>query len=301
MLEIVNKCCLIYNQQHDRVLREYYLYCVNLFKKACANSSLKANFLFGDYQFQSPNSNRNIRVDIQHEHTLVKPGGRGSEGHPMGKVKLGDSNYLVRIDRLNYFNTVDIIIDYSQPNAFNVKNSGLFDEYYKKSIYVAPLLFDVQKPIFKHKSYNCATTFINTQEPRRKKLLEEIVSKNFNCININNRFSKKELLSLYDDFKILINIHQTDHHDSFEELRVLSALLNGMLVISEVSPLKTSIPYNDFIIWSNYDEIVDMAKLVSDKYEHYWRDTFTEDFSAKMKEIERNNLLTVTNKLKEFE
>lgn len=301
MLETVNNCCFVYNPPHDRVLREYYLYCITLFKTVCANSKIKANFLFGDYQFPTVNNNRNIRVDIQHEHTLVKPGGRGSEGHPLGKISFQGSSYLVRIDRLDYFNSVDIIIDYSQPNAFNVQSSGLFDQYSKKSIYIAPLIFDVQKPTFKNKLYNCATTFINTQEPRRKKLLEEIINKNFNSINISNRFSKKELLSLYNDFKILINIHQTDHHDTFEELRVLSALLNGMLVVSENSPLKDLIPYNNFVIWANYTNIVDTAKLISDNYERYWHNTFTSAFSVKMNEIDKNNLLTITNKLKEFE
>ena len=74
--------------------------------------------------------------------------------------------------------------------------------------------------------------------------------------------------------KILINVHQTDHHHTFEELRVLPALLNGVIIISEDVPLKDKIPYNEFIIWSDYDKIVDKVKEVYENYEFYYNKIF---------------------------
>ena len=89
-----------------------------------------------------------------------------------------------------------------------------------------------------------------------------------------NCFDKKCLLELYQKNKILINVHQTDHHHTFEELRVLPALLNGVIIISEDVPLKDKIPYNEFIIWSDYDKIVDKVKEVYENYEFYYNKIF---------------------------
>ena len=92
--------------------------------------------------------------------------------------------------------------------------------------------------------------------------------------NINNCFSNEDLKKLYLDTKILINIHQTEHHDTFEELRVLPALLSGVIVISESSPLNNLIPYNDFIIWSSYDNIIETVKKIINNYDDYHNKIF---------------------------
>ena len=79
-------------------------------------------------------------------------------------------------------------------------------------------------------------------------LLNQIKQKGITYINVNNCFEKDKLQTLYKNTKILINIHQTDHHHTFEELRVLPALQCGVLVICEHSPLSNLIPGNDYII-----------------------------------------------------
>ncbi len=72
----------------------------------------------------------------------------------------------------------------------------------------------------------------------------------------------------------MINIHQTDHHDTFEELRCLPALLCGCIIISEDSPLKEHIPYNKYIIWTTYDRIIETVTDVLNNYEVYWDNIF---------------------------
>ena len=84
-----------------------------------------------------------IKIGINYEHTLVKEGGRSvPKGTPFGNIKYNENeNYLVRIDKLKHLNSCDIIIDYSNPNIANVKESGLFSDFSNKHIYVAPFLY----------------------------------------------------------------------------------------------------------------------------------------------------------------
>ena len=94
----------------------------------------------------------------------------------------------------------------------------------------------------------------------RKKLLENISKSNLSHSNTNNCFDKIKLQELYQNTKILINIHQTPYHDTFEELRCLPALQNGVIVVSEKSPLSHLVSYNELIIWTDYDNIINKTK-----------------------------------------
>jgi hypothetical protein len=143
----------------------------------------------------------------------------------------------------------------------------------------------------KERNINCLTTFINTNEPRRINLLNEIKNQNISHININNCFDSKELEKLYLNTKILINIHQTEHHHTFEELRVLPAILCGVLVICEDSPLKEKIPYHEFIIWTNYENILSKTMEVSKNYYLYYNKIFkNNDIFSKLNELNYNGL-----------
>jgi hypothetical protein len=70
------------------------------------------------------------RIGLQIEHTLVKPGGRGSENSPIGKIPIpGDAfsnNYLVRIAQFERLSSQDYVIEYSRSNFKNIKTSGYY-------------------------------------------------------------------------------------------------------------------------------------------------------------------------------
>jgi hypothetical protein len=184
--------------------------------------------------------------------------------------------YLVRIDRYEELNNSNIIIDYSIPNMYNIYSCNNYNNFYKKILYISPVLFDYdsQNYEYKERKINVLTTFINTNEPRRRRLFDNIKIANVDHKNINNCFSNEDLKKLYLNTKIIINIHQTSEHDTFEELRVLPALLSGVIVISESSPLNNLIPYNDFIIWSSYDNIIETVKKVINNYDDYHNKIF---------------------------
>jgi hypothetical protein len=108
-------------------------------------------------------------------------------------------------------------------------------------------------------------------------------------------FEKSELQTLYDKTKILINVHQTDHHHTFEELRVLPALSRGVLVVSEDVPLKDHIPYNEFIIWSTYEDLVDKVIEVEKNYDFFYKKIFTKKNKDKLIDLRNTNDKKINN------
>ena len=294
-IEKINKSFLFYNIEQYCYTKEYYLYIINLIKKILLNNNLYLNIILGNYNYNYnfENNYKNIIININYEHTLVKSGGRSCNNDPQGSVKVIDSkneeNYLVRIVDFDILNNSDVVIDYSIPNIINIHECNLFNNLYDKCVYIAPLLYELYI-IKDNRNINCLTTFINIEEPRRKKLLIDINSNNIEHININNCFDTESLGNLYKKTKIMINIHQTDYHHTFEELRVLPALLNGIIIICEDSPLKESIIYNKFVIWSNYDNIIQTIKDVENNYDFYWNNIFNNNELNTIIEImEKNN------------
>jgi hypothetical protein len=98
-----------------------------------------------------------------------------------------------------------------------------------------------------------------------------------------------------DEYKILVNIHQTDSYCTLEELRVLPALMTGILVISEDSPYKEHIPFSNHIIWSSYDNMVDTINNVLTNYDFFRQKYLTNlDLTLqKMKDNSDNEMFSI--------
>lgn len=255
---------LFYDNNPAYYIRDYYYYIFELVKEIMKHTPTR--------------SNNTIKIHINYEHTLVVPGGRDTNGSPVGSIpvlNIPGMNYLVRLPDLDKLVTSDIIFDYSIPNCKNVESPSDYSYLFKKYIYVPPLLYPLRIDI-NNRHIDILTTFINTNEPRRKELLDKIKSNNLPHHNINTCFDKNQLREIYNSTKIMINIHQTDHHHTFEELRVLPALLCGVIVVCEESPLMEHIPYKDYVIWCKYNEVVDLTKHIMDNYTTYYELLFSE-------------------------
>jgi len=277
LLKINKSNILISNKKH--YVNDYYQYILSLLKYIIYKNDISININLDSKEYNFNNNNKTIKIKINYEHTLVKKGGRSISGNtPIGKIKYNENEYyLVRIHGLESLKLADIVIDYSNPNIFNVKKSDLYNYFSNNHIYISPFLYENLDISSNNRKIESLTTFINTNEPRRKILLEKISQSALNHSNINNCFDKHKLQELYQDTKILINIHQTPHHDTFEELRCLPALQNGVIIVSEKSPLNHLIPYNDLIIWSDYHDIVDKTKEVLENYHEYHKNIFTKE------------------------
>jgi hypothetical protein len=288
ILEKINESFIYYDENYDIIAKDYYNYIVHLIKITISKNNY-LNIIVGNYTFDFNNDFKTITININLEHTLVKNGGRDLQNAQLGNINIPNTSeyYMIRIQDYNILRKADIIIDYSIPNIVNIKTSKEFDTYSKKNIYISPLLYPYYD-VPNNRNINCLTTFIDITQPRRALLLENMKLNNINHINISNCFEKTDLYNLYKNTKILINIHQTDHHHTFEELRVLPALLSGVIVICEESPLKEYIPYYNHVIWTTYEKIFDTISDVENNYEKYHSKIFGTFFS--LPETDSNNL-----------
>jgi len=294
IIENINIGKIGYNINHDIHINEYYMYIVNLFKGWLHSQDKALNLVIGNYNFNFGNNNKIIKIDVQCEHTLVKDGGRSIGERIYGQVKHKDGNYLVRIDKYDYLNSLDIVIEYSLPNMFNILSNKKFNDYYTKNIYIAPILYDIN--FSNLNKTDIVTLFSKNGSQRRGNILADMVKLNIPNKTIESCFSSQCILDLYDSCRILVNVHQTDHHHTFEELRVLPALLNGVIIISEDVPLKETIKYSDYIIWVNYDEIANKTLEVMNNYDYYYNKIFGDGvLSLILTNLKDNNIKTINN------
>lgn len=268
VLEKINRCYLAHNPEHDIHIREYYRYCTSLLRERLEKQTEDTNIILGPYNVVFPNQNRVVRLDLQVEHTLVKEGGRSVEQVVYGTVQYGKGNYyLIRIPNYEYYNSLDYIIEYSVPNIYNISTNSTFNEYRKKLLHIYPTLYKPSlNTVDGREGICCLFTRGNT---RRDSIVDKLQKNKLSINNITDCFESQQLKAVYSKSKILINIHQTDHHDTFEELRVLPALLNGTLIISEDVPLKDKILYSDLIIWTSYEDLPSRVLEVNSNYEYY--------------------------------
>lgn len=283
----INGSTLYFEDTQGPYTAEYYFYCCKLLINSMGFWDNKLNVILGPYNPHISNHLPVIKIDIQPEHTLVREGGRSVEELIFGNVKTlsNDGNYLVRVPNFNYYNSLDYKIEYSIPNIKNLQLSNIekFVNYSKTCLYVAPMIYD--EFIFDStKRQGSFCLFSGNTSKRRSDFLAKT-----KINNIQNIFSKSNLKDLYLKSKIMINIHQTDHHHTFEELRVLPALCNGVLVISEDVPLKEYIPYEKGIIWSSYENLHKTLQDVEENYEEYRSKIFNDDLKKLLNSLKERN------------
>jgi hypothetical protein len=273
-----------YNAYDGNIINDYYQYIVDLIIKILLKKqkSIRISLCCILDGF--------IQVQINFEHILVRQGGRSVEPNtPFGMTLDENGNpYYVRIVNYELLKKADIIIDYSYTNIHHVLSSGIDLEFSKKHVYIAPYntITTINNPM---RTVNTLTSFINTNEPRRKYLLNKLSN---NHLNVSNVFGK-DLIELYCKTKILINVHQTDHHHTFEELRCLPALQCKCIVISELSPLHHLIPYHKFIIFVPYGQITQCVNDVLSRYDEVWNSIFSNDLEAL--DLDYSNSNTIEN------
>jgi GT2 family glycosyltransferase len=294
-VESVHRVQIACNPSHTIFIRHYYLYCVALFRQRLSTLDTPINVIFGDYTVDFGNAHPTRRIDIQHEHTLVKPGGRDSAGAVIGSTPVtgSDAHYLVRIERYEYLRQLDAIIEYSAPNIAHIAASGQFEDYLRRNVQIAPLLYDFD-PGTMQRSENMVALFSDFGQPRRSVFLQQARSAGLPLRRIKSLFDGERLRHLYLNTKILVNVHQTDHHHTFEELRVLPALLCGVIVVSEEVPLKEQIPYARFVVWSRYDDLVDTLRSVHEHYAEHWQRIFGDpELAAIVAQMRQRNIYQV--------
>jgi len=214
-------------------------------------------------------------IYFQDEHTLVLPGGRDVPEHarPGMVPSIFDpgERYLVRVTDAARFHSSDVIVEYNMPNVVHLTSSGFFvAEVLRKIVYAPSLPFAYACP--RARSVDVLTNFVDAGQPRRAALADKLRARIPGYRNVQGVYSLDGLRGLYASARIVVNPHQTWHHHSIEEFRVLPALSQGCIVISEDVPLREHIPYHPLVIWCRYEEIPDRVEDVLRHYDVYFED-----------------------------
>lgn len=222
-----------------------------------------------------------VTLFVSTEHNVILPGGTNMPKAPLpGTLLAFDNvtNYLVANVEPEGFAKSDIVLDYSKLNIYNMKSSGFFDaEYLDKIIYVPALPFTpiVTPSIPRNNTKNeviATFAYTNPRGDRRTEVIEALVNRGIKATMHHFR-NLTELCNLYDDSKILVNVHQTYWHHTLEEFRILPALQRGLIVVSEWVPARFTIPFSEYIVFAPYDKL---AETVVEVYQHY--DEYYEKF-----------------------
>ena len=292
----ISQAYLIWDRDYDRVIRDYYQYVNSLLMNALVEIHSPCLILLDSSGFSWLKIFLPIRkIVFQIEHTLVKPGARDCEGVLLGQIFIpGTSNkYLVRVVNFSKLQSADVVIEYSRINQFHVKQIPELATYASKVFCISPSLYPLLENSLARSSgreINTITLFGNPNEPRRKRFLKTLALLKVDSQNINNIFDDIE--NLYRQTKILINIRQTDHHDTLEELRVLPALRCGVIVISDRSPLVEKTYYSKYIIWGELEDLPGLVLEVQKNYELWHKKIFDNaGFIRRMQRISRCNEL----------
>ena len=270
-------------------VQEYHNYCLRIMSNVLARSNDEIALSLGrvgDYRTDIPM----LRFDAQYEHTLVKPEGRSVNEKIYGDTDFmygEEGKYLVRIPDYDYYSNLDGTIEYSLPNMHNIATSEQTKDYLDTATYVAPIIysdFDFKPGI---RIYTFALYSKNPSENRSRFMQE---TPDCNIEYVHGAFSRESLARVYGLSKIMVNVHQTPHHHTFEELRCLPALSRGVIVVSEDVPLREKIPYHEHIVWAKRDELADKLRDVQNNYEDYHKQIFTDDLTDKLKTLHNNNI-----------
>ena len=65
------------------------------------------------------------------------------------------------------------------------------------------------------------------------------------------------------------------------------------LVISEISPFNEAIPYNNLVIWVEYDNLVSKTKEVLENYNEYYTKIFTPENISLLNSLHLQNVMTI--------
>lgn len=145
----------------------------------------------------------------------------------------------------------------------------------RKAILISPLLFNADFAIGA-RDWPLVTLFSDAHRGRRKQFLDAADHLGLGIRNVKRSFDADRLRRVYRRSRILVNVHQTAHQNTLEELRILPALLCGVLVISEDVPLKAHIPYARFVIWSRFEDLTDTIAEVEAEYASWYARIFSD-------------------------
>lgn len=275
--ETIGPAHLYWNPRGLVYVRAWRHYCVGLIRESLRRHPRALDLVLDD--IAAP-AGVHRRIGFQFEHTLVRPGGGDSAGAPPSRTPLagGTGVYLARLLHREALARCDAVIEYSHANRVHLERSGGFEAHLARSIVVAPLLYRLDTGAG-HRRQRMITLFSDEREGRRARFLDEARAAGLPLVNRRRAYAAGSLQRLLRDTRVLVNLRRSDDHHTIEELRILPALLCGVVVVSEDGPLRELLPYARHIVWAPREHLVETVRAVDADYAG-WRSRLADVMSA---------------------
>jgi hypothetical protein len=236
----INSSTVFYTDKFNGTdLGHYYNYILQNIIKVLKSKKNAINV-----NFTEENISCCLNLWFNYEHTIIKEGDK----------------LIPRIAYYDLLNRMDFVFEYSNTNIEHLNHFTEYNDFSKKLIYTPPL-YELNS--FSLEPREKLITTIHNPSPRRVKFF------NLNYDNIYGVYDISKIYNITKDYKILLNIHQTNQHLTLEELRIVPLLFSNILIVSEKSPYIETLPYYKHIVWVEYDEIEDKIKDIENNYKSY--------------------------------
>lgn len=225
-----------------------------------------------------------LRFCHETEHSLALADGSSDFlKTPIGKVPsiYNNNEFYFVITQYCEPSRFDIVVQYSMPNIMNYQLSDVYHPSFVEKMVFVPAIECEYDPHSTSRDMTPFTTFSASESlipghARREGIIKTLWNSGILVQNYRGIKTADKMRELYGSKAILINLHQTPNFHTFEEFRALPALMRGLIVISEDSPLVHSIPYNEFIVWSSIDNLAATVSDVMVNYDVYFERFFGE-------------------------
>lgn len=102
---------------------------------------------------------------------------------------------------------------------------------------------------------------------KRNVIWEKIQNQNWKYINILGWGEERDLL--IKKCKIIINVHNFDVFNIFEHIRCDRMIFANKIIISDKSLFQDLLDIKDYVIWEDFDKIIDTAHYVLDNFDKF--------------------------------
>jgi hypothetical protein len=274
----INDCTLYYFDESSKYYFtmmpfHYYFFIKKRLERVLERIPKKFSISLGDTGVKT-----DIKIGFQVEHQIYEDKTTGS--------------YYPFFNNYEPIYNNDIIIEASSTNFESCKLHVNDDIFLKKLIYIPSLIYDFPKLGTNSERIKDVVSCHHGNERR------DIINKKYNIDSVGT-YDFEQIRKIYQNYKILINVHQTHNLSSMEDLRIWPALMNGILIVSEVGPLVEKTSYYNHIIWTKYDSIIDTVTNVLSDYDRI-KQKHHENLSQTLQKVSDEIDLDFYNKIKEI-
>lgn len=184
---------------------------------------------------------------------------------------------LSRHDQISYIHTLPKninLIDYSKANMM------YYTDYYNSKFLPYQINYDEIYNFQKDRDL-CIVLGPST---RRNNIINDFINKGYKIDIISGW--KKERDNILFRYKILINIGYNTSYKIFESLRCDRCIFNKMIVISEKKENMDLYHLKDYMIFDDYENIVDKAITVLNNYDMYYNSLHLDNLNLETLPIE---------------